>query len=250
MAKDRGFTALAVAALGLGIGASTAIFSVIDNILIDPFPYRSSDRLVVLGVVDKTNKNGGVRNSFKAPEFLAIAARNRVFGDVMGQTGNDVLYRTVEGTEQFAGGFVTANTFDFLGMPALVGRALTPEDSKPGAPPVFEMRYKTWVAKFNADRGILGKSFVLNGTARTLVGIMPPRFALGDNDMWIPADLRPTEPAPGRFPDYYFAIARLKPGVSIPRAEADLTVLTRQLSQEYPKEYPKRCGRCSANSSP
>ena len=250
MAKDRGFTALAVAALGLGIGASTAIFSVIDNILIDPFPYRSSDRLVVLGVVDKTNKNGGVRNSFKAPEILAIAARNRVFGDVMGQTGNDVLYRTVEGTEQFAGGFVTANTFDFLGMPALVGRALTPEDSKPGAPPVFEMRYKTWVAKFNADRGILGKSFVLNGTARTLVGIMPPRFALGDNDMWIPADLRPTEPAPGRFPDYYFAIARLKPGVSIPRAEADLTVLTRQLSQEYPKEYPKRCGRCSANSSP
>ena len=240
MAKDRGFTALAVVALGLGIGASTAIFSVIDNILINPFPYRGADRLVVMGIVDKANKNGGSRNSFKPPEFLEIASRNGVFEDVMGQTGNDVLYRNGEGTELFAGGFTTANTFGFLGMPALVGRALTPDDSKPGAPPVFELRYKTWVAKFNADRGIVGKSFVLNGTARTLVGVMPPRFALGDNDVWIPADLRPAAPAIGQFPDYYFAIARLKRGVTISQAEADLTVLTRQLAREYPKEYPKQ----------
>jgi len=240
MARDRGFTALAVIALGLGIGASTAIFSVIDNILINPFPYRAADRLVVIRIVDKANKSGGGRTAFKAPEFLAIASRNGVFEDVMGQTGNDVLYRTGEGTQQFDGGFVTPNAFSFLGMPALLGRALTAEDFRPGAAPVFEMRYKTWVAKFNSDRGILGKSFVLNGTARTLVGIMPPRFALGDNDMWIPADLRPADPAPGRFPDYYFAIARLKPGMTIPRAEADLTVLTRQLAQEYPKEYPKQ----------
>jgi len=240
MAKDRGFTALAVVALGLGIGASTAIFSVIDNILLNPFPYRASDRLVVMAIVDKANKNGGGRNSFKAPEFLAIASRNGVFEDVMGQTGNDVLYRTGEGTEQLQGGFVTSNTFSFLGMPAFLGRPLMPEDFKPGAPPVFELRYRTWVAKFNSDRGILGKSFVLNGVARTLVGVMPPRFALGDNDVWIPADLRPNAPQLGSFPDYYFAIARLKPGVSTQRAEADLTVVARQLAQEYPKDYPKQ----------
>jgi hypothetical protein len=81
---------------------------------------------------------------------------------------------------------VTPGTFEFLGMPALVGRVMQPADYGPGAPPVFVLRYKVWINRFNADPSILNKTFVLNGTARTLIGIMPPRFGWGDSDLWIP----------------------------------------------------------------
>lgn len=241
LAKDRGFTALAVVALGLGIGASTAIFSVIDNILLNPFPYRAADRLTVMSVVDKANSNGGGRTFYSAPEYLAIAARNSVFEDIVGNAEKDVLYLKGEGTELFKGGFGTPNTFAFFGVSAFQGRTLTPEDYRPGAPPVFVLRHKTWVAHFNADPGILNKTFLLNGTARTLVGIMPPRFAWGNDDMWAPGDLRSADaPSPGQFPDYYFAVGRLKRGVTVQQAQADIDVIVRQLAQQFPRNYPKQ----------
>jgi putative ABC transport system permease protein len=239
LAKDPGFTALAVVALGLGIGASTAIFSVIDNILLNPFPYRAADRLTVMSIVDKARSDGLGRNAFSAQEYLAIAAQNHVFEDIVGESSKDVLFRVGEGTELFTGGFGTPNTFAFFGMPAILGRSLTPADYQPGAPPVFVMRHKTWVARFNADPGILNKSFVLNGTARTLVGIMPPRFAWGTHDVWIPADLKAAA-TPGQFPAYYFAVGMLKRGVSLPQAQADIAVIAQQLARQFPRNYPKQ----------
>jgi putative ABC transport system permease protein len=117
---------------------------------------------------------------------------------------------------------------------------MQPDDYKPGAPPVFVMRYKTWVARFSSNPKILNQSFVLNGAARTLVGIMPPRFALGDADMWIPDPMdRSSKANDSQFPIYWWLLARMKPGVSVPQAEADLTVLAQQLSKVYPKDYPK-----------
>ena len=239
LAKDRGFTALAVVALGLGIGASTAIFSVIDDILLHPFAYRDAGRLTMMSITDKARSDGVGRAAFSAPEYLAIAGRNSVFEDVAGDAGEEVLYRMGDGTELFTGGVCTANTFEFFGLPAFLGRTLVAADYKPGAPPVFVMRHKTWVARFNADPGILNKTFVLNGTPRTLVGIMSPRFSWGDHDMWRPADLKAAA-SPGHPPEYYFAVGRLKRGVPLEQAQADFDVLVRQMDQERPRNYPKQ----------
>ena len=132
LAKDRGFTALAVVALGLGIGASTAIFSVIDDILLHPFAYRDAGRLTMMSIMDKARSDGVGRASFTAPEYLAIAGRNSVFEDVAGDAGEEVLYRMGDGTELFTGGVCTANTFEFFGLPAFLGRTLVPRTTNRG----------------------------------------------------------------------------------------------------------------------
>ena len=93
---------------------------------------------------------------------------------------------TSEGTEQFDGGYMTPNTFAFLGVAPLIGRGITPEDSKAGAPPVFVMSYKMWQRRFSLDPAILGRTFMLNGTPTTLVGIMPKRFTKRGADLWCP----------------------------------------------------------------
>jgi putative ABC transport system permease protein len=239
--KSRGFAAVAIITLALGVGASTAIFSVIDNVLLDPFPYPDSKRFMEVQIHDLDRSEPGGRGGFLAPEFLDYQEQNKVFDGVIGNDGQDVLYTTGEGTERFSGGLVTPGTFEFLGMPALIGRTLQPEDYRPGASPVFVLRYKIWASRFSSDPTILNKTFVLNGTPRTLIGVMPPRFGWGDSDLWIPMQLSRAAPAVQEaFPRYYFLLGHLKPGVSVKQAEADLTVLARQLASVYPKEYPKR----------
>jgi putative ABC transport system permease protein len=161
-----------------------------------------------------------------------------VFDGVIANAQEDILYTSGEGAERFHGELATPGTFEFFGMPALVGRAMTPADYEPGAPPVFVLRYKTWRNRFSADPSILNKTFVLNGTPRTLIGVMPPRFAWGDADMWIPEKPEPTAKA-GRFPQYWFLLGHLKPGVSVREAQADFTVIANHLSTVYPKDYPK-----------
>ena len=147
--KQRGFTFLAVLALGLGIGAATTIFSVIQNVLLDPFPYTNTERVISFYIHDVNRKGQGGRGAFRTPEYLDYVAQTHVFEEVIGGGNEDVLYTTGEGTEQFIGAFVTGNTFPFLGVPPLLGRTITPEDAKPGAPPVFILSYKTWVKRFN-----------------------------------------------------------------------------------------------------
>jgi putative ABC transport system permease protein len=119
---------------------------------------------------------------------------------------------------------------------------MQPADYEPAATPVFVLRYKTWVKEFGADPKILNKTFVLNDTPRMLVGIMPPRFAWGDADVWIPD--KPNRTAvntayAGAFPRFWFFLGHMKPGVSVKRAEADLTVVAKRLATVYPKDYPK-----------
>lgn len=164
LAKSPGFTTLAVIALALGIGASTAIFSVIDNLLLSPFPYRDADRLVTMFIVDKARPDVLARGGYNAAEYAAIASRNSVFEGVGGESSRSVPIVLGEGTELFTGGYVTPGTFQFLGVPALAGRTLTPVDYQPGAPLVFVMRYRTWVARFNADTAVLGNPTCWTGS--------------------------------------------------------------------------------------
>jgi len=172
-----GFTLLAVLTLALGIGDATTMFSVIQNVPIAPFPYKDAGRIVAFSVHDLDNPRGG-RTGFQPEEFLEYQNQSHVFEEAIGGGNDDILLTTPAGTEQFDGAYVTPNTFDFLGVPALLGRTIIPDDAKPGAPPVFVMAYKMWVKRFQRDPSILGKNFILNGTSTTLIGIMPKRFSI------------------------------------------------------------------------
>src|SRR2546421_3160793 len=234
---------VAIITLALGIGASTAIFSVIDNVMMEPFPYPDAQRFYSVQIHDAERSEPGGRGGYTGAEFLDYLEQNHVFDRVIANDQTDVLYRSGEGTERYKGGIVTPGTFEFLGMPALAGRVMQPADYEPGAPPVFVLRYKVWVKEFGADPGILNKTFVLNGISRALIGIMPPRFGWGNADMWIPA--KPSRAATGKviagaFQQRWFLLGHLKPGVSVKQAEADLTVVAKHVAAMYPTEYPKR----------
>jgi putative ABC transport system permease protein len=238
--KSPGFAAIAVLTLALGIGASTAIFSVVENVLIEPFPYTDSPRLMAIEIHNADEPGPRYRGGFFGAEWLAYASQNQVFDRVIGNDELDVLYTTAEGTERLHGNVITPGTFEFFGVPVLLGRAAQPADYEPGAPPIFVMRYKTWVTRFAADPSILNKSFILNGTPRTLIGIMPPRFGWGDADLWIPGKPSPADAqGPREAREYWYLLGHLKPGLSIRQAEADITVIAQQLALEYPKDYPK-----------
>src|SRR5262249_38805606 len=242
LGESKGFVAVAVVTLGLGIGASTALFSVIENVLMEPFPYPDSQRLMTIQVHDLDRSQPGGRGAFSGPEYTDIVEQNHVFDRAIGMSPVDVLYTTGEGTERFEGFSVNPGTFEFLGMPALLGRVMEPADYEPGAPPVFVLRYKVWMKNFGADPAIINKTFVLNDVPRTLIGIMPPRFGWWGADLWIPEQPKraaDTNTYAGAFPTFWVPQGHLRKDVSVKEAEVDFTVLAQRLSQAYPKEYPK-----------
>jgi hypothetical protein len=235
--KQPGFAVLASVTLGLGIGSATTIFSAIQNILLDPFPYTDAERVVAIQIHDTASSRPGGRTYYPTPEYLEYEAQNHVFEEVIGGTGDDVLYNNGEGMEQFMGGYVTPNTFRFLGVPALLGRAIVPDDAKPGAPPVFVMAYKLWVRRFNRDTSILGRTFVLNSKPMVLVGIMPERFTKLGAELWMAKAVDRASPEAND--TYWNFQAKLKREVTIEQARADIDVIARRLAQTYPQRYPK-----------
>jgi predicted permease len=238
--KDPSFTLVAVLTLGLGIGASTAIFSVLENVLVEPFPYPDAIRMMTLEIHDAAQHQSSGRAEYSGPEFLDYIDKNHVFDRVIADASLEVLHDAGEGTERFHGVLTTPGTFEFFGMPALLGRVMEPEDYEPSAPPVFVLRYKTWVTNFAADPRALNKTFVLNGVPRTLIGVMPPRFGWGNGDVFIPEKPSRADAArTGEFPPVWYLVGHLKPGVNERQAQADLTVVANQLAKVYPKSYPE-----------
>jgi len=236
LAHQPGFALLAIAALALGTGAATTIFSVINNVLLEPVPYADAKNLVVISVNDPARGAQGARQLFSIPEFLEYQRENNVFEQVFGTLHIDVLYTGGEGAERFSGSIVTPNTFRVMGVPPLAGRAITPDDGRPGAPPVFTISYKLWIKRFQREP-VVGRTLVLNGKARILVGIMPPRFSK-HADLWMPVEPDPSDPElkNGNF----LMHARLKPGVQMRQAEANLDLIAHRLARTYPRQYPEK----------
>src|SRR2546423_4010838 len=143
LGKAPGFAGVAIVTLALGIGASTAIFSVIDNILMEPFPYPDAQRFMSVQIHDTERTDPGGRGGFSGPEFMDYVEQNHVFDRVIANDNTDVLYRSGEGTLRFDGNYVTPWTFEFLGMPALLGRVMQPADYEQGPQPVFVLCVKT-----------------------------------------------------------------------------------------------------------
>ena len=222
-----------------GIGAATTIFSVIQNVLLNPYPmYADVDRLVGVLIHDATSARPGGRDSYPVAEFLEYQSQATSFEDVIAGGFEDAVFTMGEGTEQFAGGLVSGNTFPFMGVSAVVGRTLTPDDARPGAAPVFVMSYKTWANRFGLDPSILGRTFIWNGVPRTLVGVMPPRVSKLGADVWRPVQLDRADP---QLADRYFKFqARLKRGVTIDQAQAEMAAIAQRMAQVYPRNYPAR----------
>ncbi|MGA8029287.1 MAG: ABC transporter permease [Bryobacteraceae bacterium] len=237
IAKDWQFALIAAVALGLGIGATTAIFSVIQNVLLDPFPYTDAHRLVNVEVHDLDGRPGG-RTGYTIPEFLDIQEQARSFDRIIGADQIDVLYAHGEGTERLQGGVLSTNAFAALGMKPILGRYITGEDGKPDAPAVFVMSYKMWLSTYNLDPSILGKRFTLNGQQYTLIGIMPPRFTFGANDVYLPLTLSRADKTAATH--YVWLLAHLRPGVTRADAASEMSIIIKRLAKQYPKLYPKR----------
>lgn len=234
--RQPGFTALAVLTLAFGIGGATTMFSVIQNILLDPFPYVDAAHVVMPQVRDARNASRAGPASFRPREFLEFQAQTQVFSDVIGSAGETLIYETRDGTERLTGTLCSSNMFQFLGVPALLGRTLTPDDSRPDAAPVFVVRYNFWRARLNSDPAALGQTFMLNGVARTLVGVMPPRFIKGEGDLYLPVVI---DPADAAVHDKAFRFqARLQPGVTMAQAETALDSFAHHRAAIHPEDYP------------
>ncbi len=236
--KDRGFLITAVLALALGIGSTTAIFSVIDNVLLEPFPYTDGQRLVQIQIHDSSRPEPFGREAFQGPEFLDYQEQNHIFDRSIGVNQVRVLWTKQGAPESWNAAEFTGNSFEFLGVQPLLGRYATPADAKPGASPVFVMSYKLWQKRFAGDPSILGKMFTIDGTARTLIGIMPKRFAFWGADLWIPITITRGENDANA--PFYLLLGHLKPGLTPKTAQPDAAILAQRLSKIYPKNYPKK----------
>jgi len=234
--KDHAFVLACVAALGLGIGSTTAIFSVIDNVLLNPFPYTDSSHIYGFRIVGNASNAAADRNYFSVPEFLDYQQRNRIFRDTMGVWETTTLMGSGDRLQPLDTDMVTGNAFQFLGVAPLLGRPIVPEDARPGAPPVFVLSYKVWLSRFGRDPGIVGQTFLLNDKPTTLIGIMPQRFAFWGGDIWMPATVDPAEPGAER--RNFVLYGHLRPDLDIRAAEAELTGLAKQLARIYPHSYP------------
>lgn len=233
LGKNPSFTVVAILTLALGIGATTTICSVVDSVLLNPLPYKNGDRLATPSILlpDQITIP-----RFPVPVFLDFKEQNHTFEDIIGLAYTGVDYRGAGATEQFFGAWVTPNAFAFLGIEPLLGRQITQEDGKAGSAPVFVMSYRLWSKLFNRNPEILGTTLNLNHTPRTLVAIMPPRFRFGDCDVWMPLELNRATfiTGFGVQPNEVWTVGRLKSGVSLQAASADLGVVAKQLEKTYP----------------
>jgi len=237
LSRTPGFTALAVLTLGLGIGAVSVIYSVVRNVLLEPFPYPNSRRMVDVLVKDA---NGGlVRGALPPAEFLDFKEQSTVFEDAVGALGQEMHYSSEAGNEVVSVVLLTPNSFTFLGVEPLLGRYFGAADSAPAAPPVAVLSHRTWVRLFGADPTVVGHTVVLNRQPRAIIGVMPPRFEWHVADFWLPGPISRAMPDSASAPAGRWFQARLKPGVTVQEAEAQLNVIAARRTGQFPGDYPE-----------
>lgn len=234
--REPGFNLLAMLTLALGIGAMTMMYSVVYNVLLNPFPY--TDPRGMVDVVIRNSADGRIRGALTVPEFRAYVDESSVFAHAVGANTVSMLYRSNQGVEQFTVVALTPNTFRFLGVPALLGRAFGEQDTVPGAPRVAVMSHKAWTTYFGGDPGVLGRTIALNDTAMTVIGVMPPRFTWNTADVWIPDAAERGDP--DGMKKAFWLQGRLKKGISMAQAEAELNAIGSRLAKLYPDRYPQR----------
>ena len=242
--KAGGLNLMTVLALALGVGFSTIIFSVMYNGVLHPFPYRGADRLVTLRIDDPRVAGHGVRYEFGLDEIAAFRKDNRSFEDIVGYGSWYLTYAHEHSAEVLHGGALTPNAMEFFGVQPLFGRGISDTDSRPGAPSVVLLNYRFWKKQFLGNKAVLGTQMMLDARARTIVGVMPPRFQLVGAELWLPAAWNTNRVFEQNEPRSFWATAILKRGINPRTATADLNVIAKSLARISPKNYPDRFTIC------
>ncbi len=235
--RNPGFTAVAIITLALGIGANTAIFSIVNGVLLNPLPYIKPGRLVALYSRTAESSHGAI----SYPNFLDWVRHNRSFSSLAAYRPYDYDLTGTGEPERVPAEMVSADFFSTLGVKPVIGRLFVPEDDRLGAAPVALISSGLWARKFGSSPQVLGRQLTLNGIGYTVVGVIPSSFYyIGGNfhrsDLYVPI---------GQCDDPQFrdrrtsmgmgAVGRLKPGITLAQARADMGVLARHLAEQYPE---------------
>src|SRR5215469_7249857 len=238
--KNPGFTAVAVLTLALGIGANTAIFSIVDAVLLRSLPYPDPNQLVLM--FDVPLQNPDALSSISYRDFTLCREQNHVFTEIAGNAFHDL---TLTGTDEPSivnAAAVTPEIFPLLNAKPLAGRTFLPEDGKQGAAPVAVLNEDLWRSRFASNPALIGQSITLDKLSVTVVGILPANFRYPDGaprqDVWIPVAqdplFGPLISQPGA--PLLVGIGRLKPGVSLTQAQAEMNTLGARLAKEFPAQ--------------
>jgi putative ABC transport system permease protein len=249
MIKSPGFTAIAVFALALGIGATSSIFSVVNTVLLRPLNYKDPDRLVM--VWESNPKRGIQAMTASLPTFADWREQNQVFDDMVAFLDRSVTISGIEEPEQVWGSLVTPGLLPLLGAHPALGRLFSPEEETPGSAPVVILSHGVWQRLYGGDPEIIGKAVTLNGNPLTVIGVMgqdfefPPQFRNEAYqspriDLWIPAAMSPNQLP--RTAHLFMVVARLKEGVTAAQAQTEMSLIAQRIEQEHPanKDYGVR----------
>ena len=257
--KSPGFTLVAIASLAAGIGFNTALFTVVDALLFKPLPVSRPDRLVDI-FTSASGGRGALFSTTSYPDYLDLRSQNDVFEDVIGYTPMFGALGIETGSRLAMGEIVTGNYFRVLGVNALIGRTLSPEDDAPGAPRVAVVSYRYWTRELGSAPDVVGRTMRIRGNPLTIVGVLPRTFTgmvpVLAPELWIPASasldvesvgLRDVVPSPSganrlerRGERWLFLRGRLKDGRTIDQARANLTLLMSRLAAAYPATNKNR----------
>ncbi len=232
LVKTPGFTIVAILTLAIGIGANAAIFSVVNAVLLKPVPFPDPDRLVMFMNTFPQGSGSGASPA----KYQHWRAQTRVVQDVAAFRNNVVNFTGGGVPEQLTAGQVTADYFGLLGAPVFRGRTFLPEEAVPGGERVVVLSHSLWRRRFASDQNVLGKTMLLSGDPHTIVGIIGPSFDVGEfstsPDIWIPFQIDPNTTDQGH---YFSAAGRLKPGVTLEQAKAELD----RSSAEFKRKFPR-----------
>jgi len=241
--KEPGFTLIAVVTLALGISANTAVFSVVNAVLLRPLPYPDSDRLVT--VWGNLHREGLTKMTASVPELTDYQQRSRVFEQLAAYGWQSFNLTDNGNPERVVGARVTASLFPTLGVAPVLGRPFLPEEDQPGRDQVVMISHRLWRSRFAADPNIVGRTITLNGRSLSVVGVMPAgfEFPFKDISVWKPAAFTAEEQSEKERGSHFLNVAaRLKPGVTLKQAQAEMDAVGREVGSLYPGDYPNGYG--------
>lgn len=231
--KHKGITMIAVLSLALGIGANTAIFSLVDAVLLRPLPFHEPDKLVMVWE-DATNL-GFPRNTPAPANYADWKAQNQSFEDMAALSWGSYNLTDDSEPEKVEAQSVTANFFPLLGVMPVLGRNFAPEEDRPEGNKVVMLSYSLWQRRFGGEQGLIGKELLLDGQKHTIIGVMPSgfQFLSKEIDLWVPIAFTSQQLA-NRGGHYLTVVGRIKSGVTLAQARDDIAAITQHINQEYP----------------
>jgi putative ABC transport system permease protein len=232
--KSPGFATIAVLCIAIGIGANTSIFSVVNAILLRPFPYADPDRIVALHEIQPKNDIDAA--GFSNLDYQDLRGQAAGFSAITAYTQRSLTFSGEGEPERVEGASIAWNLFPFLGVKPALGRTFHEDEDRPGAPGAVLLSHEIWMRRFNGDPSILNKTILVNAVAHTIVGVMPPRFAFPERELaWVP--LANFVKDNTRSERNLAVLGRMKPGSSLEQARAEVKTIVERIAKQYPDTH-------------